>query len=92
MSVDTHVIGYQVADEQWQRYKDVWNACLMANTSVPQEVLDYFDGEHPQDKQGREVDITEYIKEVNYDTTAGYEIDILELPKNVRYIRFENSW
>ena len=56
MSMSAHVVGIRPPDEKWKKMKAVWDACTMANTSIPQEVRDFF-GCEPPDKAGVVVEV-----------------------------------
>lgn len=89
MGMSTYVIGFKEPDETWNKYKKVWDACNEAGVDIPDDVLEYFNHEAP-DESGVEVELetqeyTDYAKE-------GFEIDVSKLPKHVSRIRFYNSW
>lgn len=93
MSMSTSVVGFRPPDEKWRKMKAVWDACVIADTDTPDEVDDFFGGQYP-DEQGVIVDIeeTEAVKEWCDDSSSGFEVDITKLPKDVKIIRFFNSW
>lgn len=91
MSMSTHVVGFRKADEQWKKMKTVFDACVAADATVPDEVCKFFDYEYPGDKPGMEIDLKEACTEWGDEFRAGYEIDITKLPEGVRYIRMYNS-
>lgn len=92
MSMSTHVYGFRPADEKWNQMKAVWDACKAAKTSIPDDVLDFFEGEDPRDKPGMEVKIDEAIEEFSTERGQGYIVDLSKLPKDVNFLRFVNSW
>jgi hypothetical protein len=76
--------------------KAAWDACRAAGVDPPETVEDYFNGE-PPDEAGVEVGeedlkilgaITKYDAEM-YD---GFEVHVDKLPKDVKIIRFYNSY
>ena len=89
MGMDTHVVGFIPPDETWLKMKAVWDACQEAGIPAPEEVEDFFGGEAP-DPEGREVDIP--VREWSADSASGYEVEVADLPANVKIIRFYNSW
>lgn len=93
MSMSTHVVGLKPADEKWQKMKAVYDACVAAKTSIPKEVMEFFDGE-PPDKFGVRVEIEKLpcTKEYNDDMRQGFEVDLKKLPADVTVIRFYNSY
>lgn len=89
MSMSTHVIGFVPPDEKWKQMKVIWDACSKADIALPGEVEEFFDGEEPSEK-GQEVEIP-YSKWSD-ENRQGIEVEINKLPKNVKLIRFYNSW
>lgn len=89
MSMSTHVIGFVPPDEEWKKMKAIWDACNKAKIDPPDEVQDFFDGEVPSEK-GQEVEIPH--REWGDENRQGIEVEINKLPKNVKLIRFYNSW
>lgn len=92
MSMSTHIVGFKPADEKWNKMKAVWDTCEKAGTSIPDEVIEFFGGENPKDKPGMEVSISGAYHEHNAHMVTGYEVDIDLLPKDVKFIRFYNSY
>lgn len=90
--MSTYVVGYRPADETWDKHLAVWEACDAAGVDIPQETLDFFDDESPLDKPGMEVSIKNACKEYQNEYQQGYEVDITKLPKDVKILRFVNSW
>jgi hypothetical protein len=92
MGMSTHVVGIRPPDEKWKRMKGVWKACVAADTPIPNEVLDFFDDEEP-DEAGVILDLDERCcEEWSDEHRSGYEIDLALLPDDVTKIRFYNSW
>lgn len=89
MGMSTHVVGFRPPDEKWKKMKAVWDACKVAKTEIPESVVDFFNGETP-DPAGVEVEIK--AKDWSMDSASGYEIDLDKLPKDIKTIRFYNSW
>ncbi len=90
MSMSTHVVGFRPADAKWKEMKTIWEMCERAKIKIPDEVQKFFNGEAPGDKPGQEVEIN--VKGWSDDSRQGYELDLTKLPKDVRFIRFYNSW
>ena len=94
MSMSTYVVGYREVDEQWKKMKQAWNACMDAKVDLPEDVYSFFDGEDPNTMEGKEVDIEEHdcVSEYNDETRNGYQVDVSKIPKDIKFIRFVNSW
>lgn len=91
MSMSTHIKGFRPPNEKWRKMKAVWDACSKAGTSIPVDVLNFFNGESP-DERGQDVNIKEAISDYTDDMKDGYEIDITKLPEDVTIIRVYNSY
>lgn len=89
MSMSTHITGFAPPDANWQRMKAVWDACQEAEVTEPEEVTNFFDGETP-DPTGVEVALPH--REWSDANGVGYEIDVADIPPQVKTIRFYNSY
>ncbi len=94
MGMSTHIIGFRPSDDKWREMKAVWNACSKAKIKIPDKVYDFFNGEDPNDLAGIEVKIQDSgaVKEYWVDGQNGFEVDITKLPKELKIIRFYNSY
>jgi hypothetical protein len=92
MGMSTHAVGFIPADEEWEKMKRALNACQAAAVPIPAEVCEFFGDENPNDKPGREVSLAGALSEYSDDSRQGFEIDVAKLPKNVKVIRFFNSY
>lgn len=90
MSMSTHVVGIVPPDEEWQKMKAVWDACRAAGIDLPDSVGHYFDDEAP-DPKGVVVAI-EAKQWDDGDMCSGLEVDLDKVRKDVRTIRFYNSY
>lgn len=91
MSISTHVVAFRPADERWQSMKAIYDVCCKADVTIPEEVLDFFDNE-PPDEAGVEVDIDEAVRGWSDDSREGFEVDLTKLPYGVKILRFYNSY
>jgi len=95
MSMSPNVVGFRPPDEAWEKHKAVWAACKAAEVAIPEETLEFFDGEDPLDKPGAEIDLEDsdccsaYSDELG---RSGFELDVERLPTGLKIIRFFNSW
>ena len=93
MGMSTNIVGFKPADEKWNKMKDVWDICKMAEIDPPDEVLRFFDHVYPGDAPGMEVKLSEpSVVEWSDRYRSGFEVNIDLLPKDVKFIRFYNSW
>ena len=91
MGMSTHVVAFREADEKWHKMKAVWDVCEESGVPIPDAVLGFFDYESP-DPAGVEIEIPKH-EWTNGDTLQdGFEVHLDEIPKDVKVIRFYNSW
>ena len=98
MSMSTHVIGIVPVDAKFRKMWDLRETCIEAGVSLPKEVSEFFRGPDGYDKEcdesGMHMEIEKLpcVKEHNAESEQGYEIDIRELPEDVKIIRVYNSY
>ena len=71
--------------------KAAYDVCQLAGIEIPDEVDKFFNGETP-DEAGVEVEIDSILDEWGDDIRQGYQVDLSKLPKDVKILRFYNSW
>ncbi len=93
MSMSMGVIGSVPADDKWKEMKAVYEACQEAGVNLPEEVVEFFgEGcEEPCEMNGMEVEIP-YKEWTDGEAKQGIEIEVKKIPKNVKKIRFYNSF
>lgn len=97
MSMSMRVRGIRPGDEKWQKMKGIYDACESMDIDIPEEVLDFFDGEEPC-PDGVEINLTDGRHAVAREykdakmNAEGYDIDVADIPKDVKTIRFYCSW
>jgi hypothetical protein len=97
MSMSMTVIGFRPADDKWRKMKSVYEACEASGVETPDEVLEFFNYQPPQEN-GAVVQLTDFPEnheccaEWSADMEKGYEIDLSKLPKELTHIRFYCSW
>lgn len=99
MGMSTHIVGFRPPDEKWEKMKAAYRACIDAGIDPPDEVDNFFQDNDPNGPGGeiRLIDRgdnpkVEGVRKYSTDGSSGYEVDLERLPKNIRYIRFYNSW
>jgi hypothetical protein len=94
MSMSTYVVGFADAGDVWQKHKRVYDACKDAGVSLPEETEQFFGFGKKPDPNGITVDLADHECCAPYkaEMQDGFEIDIRKLPKNIRKIRFYNSY
>ena len=93
MGMSTYVYGIAPADEKWRQMKDIYDKCVAAKISVPEEVSKFFNYETPEEN-GVNIDLrcTQAVKEFKDDSSEGLIVDLDKLPKHVKLLKFCNSW
>jgi len=94
MGMSSSVDGIVQADDKFNEMKAIWEMCENTNVAIPQEVVDFFDGERPDDA-GVVVWInnnSQAVTEYNDDMQEGFEVDISKLDPKFKIIRFVNSY
>jgi stress response protein SCP2 len=93
MSMNSYVIGFKPPDDKWKQMKKAFDACCAAGIKVPDEVMEYFHWESPDDS-GVKIDGDKLsgVKKHSADMEDGFEVDIRKLPPDVTIIRFVNSY
>lgn len=100
----TIIYGLKNPDENFDKMFAIKTACDDANMEYPKPLWEYFgyseeDKHHLTDEDEDElvsrvgyVDIDSAITEDKNEARHEWQIDLLSLPKTVRFIRFENSY
>ena len=84
-------------DVDYQKHKKILLACMEADVSLPKETAIYFGEDYPTNyllEQKLSVKLKQgvHYKDWSNETSEGFEVDLLELPKGVTKLRFSNSW
>jgi hypothetical protein len=91
--MSTHIVGYVKADDKWNKMKDVWDICRLAGIDPPTEVFEFFDHSYPGDAPGMEVELkSPGIAKWSDDFREGFEVNLELIPKDVKFLRFFNSY
>ncbi len=94
--MSSHVMGLKPVDEKWRKMYAAYKACEEASIDPPKKVLDFFEGVEFDsiETTGIEVDLeeTDCCKEYSGNMKDGFEIEVAKLPKDVKIIRFYNSY
>jgi hypothetical protein len=98
MHMDTFVVAFRPPDEEYFRMKALYeesmavasNSC--SQPDLPDDVIKCFCCMGEPDDAGAEVVLGDALQEWEGFMSEGYEIHIDKLPKDVRVVRFINSW
>lgn len=93
MGMSSYVYGIKKADKKFKEMLEVYNTCKKAGVTIPKEVIEYFNDETP-DEKGVIVDLSEHecFTEGGDDGRDFFNVDIDKLPKDIKIIRFVNSY
>jgi hypothetical protein len=92
MGMCSYVLGIKPKDEKYMTMKQIYDNCASLNIAIPKEVLDYF-GDYDPDEFGLIVDNIKSIEWSHpHQSCSGIEVNLDDLPPDVRIIRFVNSW
>lgn len=91
MGMSSHVTGFCPPDEEFLAKKRAYEACVDADVSIPDELINYF-GETGPDPSGVEIDIKAAVIRYSDEMRDGFEVNLKDLPKSVKVIRFFNSY
>ncbi len=94
--MSSHVVGIQSPDSaKYKKMKAAWDACVAAKINVPDELYHFFGEDGPPDdcEEGIVVElpedaVTKYVANMR----DGFDIDLSFLPKDIKKIRFYNSY
>lgn len=95
MSICTNIIGVVPKTEHYNKMLGVFNTCKEAGVEYPAEVRSFFNlDDHFDDYEpphaGMEIGIpTNSWGDEDSDEGATYEVDLSDLPKNVKAIRIK---
>jgi hypothetical protein len=94
MSMSTYVYGVRDLDGMFAKMMRVKKVCDTAGISYPKEVTEYFkDPGENEETIRREMETLEIKFERNSRNGEYiYEVQLEDLPKEVKAIRFINSW
>ena len=72
-------------NEKWQKMKNVYDACVLANIPTPYEVDEFFDNEPPSNI-GIKKEMKIEKQENSQDMTDVYLVDLSKVSKDVTHI------
>jgi hypothetical protein len=94
MSMSTYVEAFRPPDEQFKKMLEIYNQCIELGVSIPKEVVAFFDGEPPS-PTGVKVNLNRLkgvVSPYRDESREGVEINLDKLPKDIKILRFVNSW
>jgi len=99
MGMSTHIKGIRDMDGKFKEMLDIKKFCDGKKVSYPKEVCEYFDGMEEESEEVIieemfEVNIekTEAVTEFSGDMQQGFIVDVSKIPKDIKEIKFYNSF
>jgi len=93
--MSTTVVGIKPPDATFQKMFDAYKACEEAGVEIPKAVDKFFNGEIP-DPAGVVVSLRNKpgwgVEPWEDESASGFEVDLTKLPKDIKVLRFFNSW
>jgi len=102
--MSTHIKAFTPDnDPEYIKHKKVLLACIEAEISLPEETAKYFNCEYKEqvdagdeylleERLEIELKLGEHYKKWQDIDSAGFEININDIPKGVTKLRFYNNW
>lgn len=91
-SVAMSLYGIIPADAKWNAMQAAWVACNEADIPLPAELKEFF-AEADPGEDGAAIDLENITsKWSDGDMQEGLEIKVSDIPKNVKTLRFVNSY
>ncbi len=91
MSMSTYIRGIRPPDAKWLQMKTIWDGCKAVGIDPPDVVGSFFNWEEPH-PEGVEVEIQVPKAQGKHETEDVWRIDLTDLPDDLRYIEFANSY
>ena len=96
MGMSMDIQGYRAKDTKWKKMEEAYKACRSAGIGIPKEIDEFFVGEDPNYisamVDGLTVDLGDAVTEIDEEMVEGYWVDITKLPKDIKILRFTNSY
>lgn len=86
-----YVKGLKSSTEESRQLLAVWDACIVAGIDPPEEVVDFFGDEYPEDTGAMEVVDLDAEKSTT-DMSNHLTVDLSRIPKGVTKVRFTVNW
>ena len=93
MSMTTSVYGIKPPDKRFREMYAIFKACDDASITAPSAVWKYFNEERP-DEAGvlLPLEKTPAVSPYKEEMQEGFEVDLTKLDKDIKIIRFVNSY
>lgn len=94
MGMSMHIVGIVTPTEEYKKKVEAYYACENAGIPIPEALETYFHGEPPNPK-GMELRMEGHESVEKFSDSyprEGFTVDLTKIPKNIRFIRFYNSY
>lgn len=95
MGMSTHITAFRDMDSNFKQMLEIKLFCDSRKVSYPKEVTDFFGSLVCENEEYLIESFTEMkvpTRSYSSDGRKGFEIDVKDIPKEVKTIRFYNSW
>jgi len=93
MSMSTHIVAIVAPNEEFNKKLKAYKACEDAGVQPPNELLRFFRYEEPNpDGTIIDIELFSFVKQYNEEGRSGFDIDVSKIDKNIKTIRFYNSF
>lgn len=94
MGMTMHFIGLEEPSDTTKKMFKAKAFCDAEGLSYPEEVKEFFKtfGESTTEGEMITLDLTRIGRLFRGEKDAGYEIDVEQIPKGIKTLRFYNSW
>jgi hypothetical protein len=97
MSMSTYVQAFRDMEGEFKKMLSIKKFCDEQKVSYPKEVTAFFgssvgESEECLKEEMLQVPLDKVLRKYSDDGREGYEIDVKDIPKSVKTIRFVNSW
>lgn len=97
MSMSTYVLAVRDLTKKFNTLWNIKEQCDKADISYPKEVIEFFGDMLHESREYTESELLTFdleekdgVKEL--EGSSGFEVELSKLPKDIKKIRFVNSW
>lgn len=96
MGMSTHIYGIKPDDKKAEEYRQIRDMCKKAGVQAPVEVRAYFENTETTDEglvvEEKILFNCGAVYTYNGDGKSGFTVHLDQIPKDVKILRFVNSW
>lgn len=93
MSVSYNIKGLMPVTDDYKKRLEIYKSCIELKISPPEEIRKYFEYDSEPCEDGIVVYLKEGVVSESADYTSFYyDVDLLQIPRDVTKLRFEVSY